>query len=193
MLLPSCAPTSVSKAQHSDGYIEFRTRIFFFFSSLTMAASAIVPHIKCRSIEPRALFKTFPRIWQSVNNTQNTFYYIVFEWSFLKCVSLAQAECAWHAKVSRVSLSLSCRRVVSSRWWMAQWTLSRQLIRWWVDFALGWWRSASSWRSRAPTLVSPANSLAETVNGASLDRFSGERKNIDWRVERKKKRKKRPI
>lgn len=29
-LLPSCAPTSVSKAQHSDGYIEFRTRIFFF-------------------------------------------------------------------------------------------------------------------------------------------------------------------
>lgn len=30
VLLPGCAPTSVSKAQHSDGYIEFRTRIFFF-------------------------------------------------------------------------------------------------------------------------------------------------------------------
>lgn len=165
VLLPSSAPTSVSKAQHSDVYIEFWTSIFFFLN-MTMAASAIVPHIKCRPFEPRALFKTFPRIWQSASNTQNTLRHCIWMviWNVPPRLSWRCAAC-----VTSIVM-LVCD--VSLRWWTARWTSSRQLIRWWADCAPAWWRSASTWRSRAPTLVS----VAEMFNGVSRDTLSGERK-----------------
>lgn len=141
-------------------------QVFFFFLNMTMAASAIVPHIKCRPFEPRALFKTFPRIWQSASNTQNTLRHCIWMviWNVPPRLSWRCAAC-----VTSIVM-LVCD--VSLRWWTARWTSSRQLIRWWADCAPAWWRSASTWRSRAPTLVS----VAEMFNGVSRDTLSGERK-----------------